>query len=292
MWRPLHAAGLQILQVRTLQRLTWLVHGFSTRLGGVSHLETASGGSGVLNLGFTPWDSRANVAVNRARLLSALGAEQMKLCPLRQIHSDVTRAFDAHSEQAPQGDASITRRSGLLLAVQTADCVPILLVDTKRRAVAAVHAGWCGTLKRITAKALGRMQMSFGTQPSDVLAVLGPAIGRCCYGVGPEVAQAYTAQFARAREWFEGSFDRAASSEQPNPLKWLNRTAPGHHPPPPRVHLDLKAANRWQLLDRGVKPSNILTSELCTACRPDLLFSHRREDGRTGRLMAVVGIRA
>ena len=286
-WSTLRADGLQILQTAALTKLPWLVHGFSTRPGGVSLLD----GGRVLNLGFTDWDAREKVQANRAKLLRALRASRMKLLTLRQIHSDVIHILEAAPAAAPQGDAAITNAPGILLGVQTADCVPILLVDPRRHAVAAVHAGWRGTLGRIAAKTLGRMQMAFGTHPENVVAVLGPAIGRCCYDVGPEVAQAYAGRFAQAREWFDGPFDQLASGEEPNPFKWLSRTPPGHDLPPARVRLDLVAANRWQLLDAGVPASNIVASELCTSCRTDLLFSHRKESGRTGRLMAVIGVR-
>ncbi len=215
----------------------------------------------------------------------------MRLATLRQFHSDSICVLDAGPDQPLRGDAAITRAPGLLLAVQTADCVPLLLADTRHRAVAAVHAGWRGTLRRIAAKTLGRMRMELGTRPADVLAVLGPAIGVCCYEVGPEVVRAYAAQFAEAAQWFDGPFERLASGEEPNPLPWLSMTPPGHDPPPPRVRLDLRAANRWQLREGGVPESNIISSELCTACRTDLLFSYRREGARTGRLMGVIGLR-
>jgi YfiH family protein len=186
-----------------------------------------------------------------------------------------------------RGDASVTNRPGLLLAVQTADCVPILLVDAKRPAVAAVHAGWRGTLQRIVAKTVGQMQMQFGSRPADLLAALGPAIGGCCYQVGTEVAARFLAQFPRAAEWFE----EFRSGDEPNPLQWLNKMPPGHQPPPANVLLDLRKANRWQLMEVGLFPRNIFVSDLCTACRSDLLFSYRREGPETGRLMAVIGMR-
>jgi hypothetical protein len=245
----------------------------------------------VLNLGFTEWDTRAAVESNRKRFVEALGAGGMQVVTLRQIHSDLVHQVTQAGGSALKGDAALTRTAGVLLAVQTADCVPILLADAKHGAVAAVHAGWRGTLKRIAAKALGRMRMEFGTRPGDVVAALGPGIGRCCYEVGPEVAQAFHTQFAKAEEWFEGPFAKLASGEDRPPLKWLWRTAPGHDPPPPCVHLDLAAANRWQLLEAGLKPANLVASDLCTACRTDLFFSHRREAGRTGRLLAVIGLR-
>jgi copper oxidase (laccase) domain-containing protein len=145
-------------------------------------------------------------------------------------------------------------------------------------------------MRRIAAKTLGRMQMEFGTRPESIVAVLGPAIGRCCYEVGPEVAQAYASQFAQAKEWFDGPFAQFATGEETNPMKWLQMTPPGHDAPLPRVRLDLIAANRWQLLDAGMPEANILASNLCTACRTDFLFSYRREKPHTGRLMGVIGL--
>ena len=175
--------------------------------------------------------------------------------------------------------------------VQTADCVPILLADPKRRAIAAIHSGWRGTVRRIAAKALGRMQMEFGTKPEDVIAALGPGIGQSCYEVGTEVAAEFQAQFPNAREWFDGPFDQLADSDNdPNWLPWLTMKPPGHAPPPPRVHLDLIAANRAILEEAGIPSRNISSSGLCTACRSDLFFSFRKER-TTGRMMAAIGIR-
>ena len=285
-WTIRRARGLEILESREMAKLDWLVHGFSTRPGGDSLL----GGKPVLNLGFTDWDPRASVSANRAKFAAAVAAKQMTLVTLRQIHSDVIHVAAAPPADALKADALATRTPGLLLGVQTADCVPILLADTRQRAVAAIHAGWRGTLARIAVKALGRMRMEFGTRPRDVVAALGPAIGRCCYEVGPEVAQAFAAQFRAAADWFDGPFDQLAHGDEPLWLPWLTMMPPGHVPPPPRVQLDLRAANRWQLADAGVPESKIAVSELCTACRTDLLFSYRREGAKTGRMMAVIGI--
>lgn len=286
-WVIRQASGLQIVESRALGKLAWLAHGFSTRSGGESVLK----GNPVLNLGFTEWDQRDRVLANREYLAEALGARQMELVTLRQFHSDVIHLADAPCEEAPKADALITNTPGLLLGVQTADCVPVLLADTRRRIVAAVHAGWRGTLARIVVKTLGRMNMEFGTDPRHVVAALGPAIGRCCYEVGPEVAQAYSAQFPAAADWFDGPFEQVSQGEEPLGLAWLTMMPPGHVPPPPRVQLDLRASNRRQLLDAGVPEKQISVSDLCTACRTDLLFSYRREGAGTGRLMAVIGIR-
>jgi purine-nucleoside/S-methyl-5'-thioadenosine phosphorylase / adenosine deaminase len=289
-WDLRRAGGLQILEAPALAPLKWLVHGFSTRPGGASELN----GTRVLNLGFTDWDSRDRVLENRKKFFAAIGASKMRVVTLRQIHSDIPQRVDAagaRADEAPQGDALFTREPGILLAVQTADCVPILLADTKRRAVAAIHAGWRGTLRRIAAKTLGRMQMEFGTHPENVIATLGPGIGRCCYEVGSDVAREFHAQFPNAREWFDGPFDALASGENdPNWLPWLTMRPPGHPPPSPRVNLDLIAANSAILIDAGVPPRQISASAFCTACRTDLFFSYRRERS-TGRLIATIGIK-
>ena len=282
-WIERTARGIRILEVAALVKLPWLVHGFSTRPGGVSEVN----GEEVLNLGAVEWDSRDNVHENRRRFESVLDASDLAFVSLHQIHSDVVCSFASAPAKQTRGDASITNRQGLLLGVRTADCAPVLLVDPKKRVVAAVHAGWRGTLRRIVTKTIGRMQMQFGCRPHDLLAAIGPAIGGCCYEVGTEVASAFTAQFPNAAEFF----DELRTGDEPNPLLWLNKMPPGHQPPPPHVLLDLKKANRRQLLEAGLREGNIFVSDLCTACRPDLLFSYRKEGARSGRLLSVIALR-
>ena len=297
-WHLRRVSDLEILTAKIFEQAPWVVHGFSTRKGGASRLD----GVATLNLASAEWDSPAAVAKNRKVFAHALagrkpaskhGAKmgiEPSLVTLRQIHSDVVYVFSKASENPPQGDAAISRRNGLYLAIQTADCVPILMADASRRVVAAVHAGWRGTLASIVTKTLGRMRLEFGTDPRDVIAAIGPAIGPCCYEVGPEVAQAFAGQFAGAGEWFQGPFERLATGEEPNPLPWLTMMPPGHEPPPERVQLDLAAANRWQLVDAGVNARNIAVSSLCTGCRKDLFFSYRKEGAGTGRMLSAIGI--
>jgi YfiH family protein len=291
-WTECTSRGVRILQVNTLNKLPWLVHGFSMRPGGVSALVGRSAvaqekSEKVLNLGYAEWDSRENVLENRRRFQAALGAGEFALISLKQFHSDVVHVFETAPAEPCRGDASATNQPGLLLGVQTADCVPILLVDPRKRAVAAVHAGWRGTLQRIVMKAIGKMQMEFATKPVDLLVALGPAIGGCCYEVGTEVASAFLARFPNAAEWF----DEPRTGDEPNPLQWLSMMPPGHQPPAENVHLDLRKANRAQLLDAGLHARNIFASDLCTACRHDLLFSYRKEGAQSGRLLSVIGIR-
>jgi YfiH family protein len=297
-WNVRRAAGLKVLESPALAKLHWLVHGFSTRPGGESEFppERASRGAaeGLLNLGLADWHGCDRVVGNRERFSRAIGADEMRLLMLRQIHSDIACGVTTENPmtgEAPRADALFTREPSVLLVVQTADCVPILLADVRQHAVAAIHSGWRGTLKRIVQKTLGRMQMEFGTRPEDVVAALGPAIGQSCYEVGADVAREFHAKFRNAREWFDGPFDTLASGENdPNWLPWLTMRPPGHAPPPPRVQLDLIAANRAILAEVGVRPSNISASGLCTACRSDLFFSYRREP-TTERMMAAIGIR-
>jgi polyphenol oxidase len=304
-WKSRRRDGLQILEAPALARIAWLTHGFSTRPGGASELgadrnpsqaKKQGAAERVLNLGFTEWDSRDRVAQNRAKFFAALGAGNIRVAALRQFHSDIVHVVSAaefpQGEQAPKGDALITREPGVLLTIQTADCIPILLADISQRAVAAIHSGWRGTSQRIAEKTLGRMQMEFGTRPRDVIAALGPGIGGCCYEVGHEVVKEFTAKFPNAREWFTGPIDALENGDNdPNWLPWLTMRPPGHAPPAPRAHLDLFAANRAILEGAGIASRNISSADFCTACRTDLFFSYRREQ-TTGRMMAAIGIRS
>ena len=298
-WKLRKTAGLQIIETPELSRLSWLVHGFSTRSGGSSKLQQIRDGkkseANVLNLGFTEWDTRERVIANRKKFFGAVRSRKMRPVLLRQIHSDlvylVGRDDVPQGDAAPQGDALITREPGVLLAVQTADCIPILLADTKRRAVAAIHSGWRGTAQRIAEKTLGRMQMEFGTQAEDIVAAIGPGIGACCYEVGHEVIKEFAAKFPDARDWFDGPFDLLENGDaDSNWLPWLTMRPPGHAPPAPTARFDLVAANRAILAGAGVPLANISVSSFCTACRPDLFFSYRRER-HTGRMIAAIGMK-
>jgi len=302
-WRLRRRGGVAVLEALPLARIPWLVHGFSTRVGGTSLQD----GKRMLNLGYVEWDERDRVTENRRRFVRALGAAEMEFIGLRQFHSSMVRIFrHAPGGRLPasalgavaagphpvkcRGDALVTRTRGLLLAVQTADCVPILLVDTRKRVAAAIHAGWRGTAARVAQKTVGDLRMHFGTRPEDIVAAIGPAIGGCCYEVGPNVAHEFGCQFAQAAEWFEGPFEPLSTGDEPTPFLWLQFDPPGHERPK-RVLLDLPAANRWQLETAGVLPDKIFSCGVCTSCRVDWLFSYRREGLRSGRLMSAIGMR-
>ena len=285
-----HKARLTILRSETLTPIPWLIHGFSTRIAGFSCVY----GGNALNLGFTKQDSRATVERNRYAFLGQLGAASGKkswpLVTLRQIHSDLIHCVNKLPTGPLAGDGLITRRPGVLLAIQTADCLPVILVDTKQRAVGVFHAGWRGTLKRIVEKGVGEMHHSFGTLPKNIRAAIGPGVHNCCYEVGSEVRQQFESQFAYANDLFRETKESDPVREK-YPLLFLTARAPGHGELPPKIFLDLVEANRRQLITAGVLPKNISASSLCTACRPDLLFSYRAEKGVTGRMMGVAGTR-
>jgi YfiH family protein len=196
-FRFVTGGGLEWSECSRFARLPWLLHAFSTRRGGVSKSPAAS-----LNLGFVDTDRRANVERNRFLFFKQVGAQHYSLAWLRQIHSaagyQVGRTSGGKLEyrpsgytapsvsnpQVPAGDALMTDQPGVLLSVRCADCLPVLLVDPRCRAVAAVHAGWRGALQRVVEKTVGVMRSVFGSDPRRILAALGPSIRACCYSVG------------------------------------------------------------------------------------------------------------
>jgi YfiH family protein len=172
---------------------------------------------------------------------------------LRQIHSSTCVAAEGRSGILGPGDALLENTPGAVVAVRTADCIPVLLVDERLRAVAAVHAGWRGTVACIVQRAVESMRERFGTSPANLHAAIGPGIGQCCYEVGPEVAAQFGGQG--------------------------------------RTHIDLAGANRRQLVEAGVTPGRIYASNLCTMCRPEDFHSFRRDGEAAGRLFSFAGIR-
>jgi YfiH family protein len=301
--RSLQKSKLNVLHARHLSKFPWLVHGFSTRPGGFSRVY----GKRDLNLGFTKEDSKAAVERNRSAFLHEVGtlsggrakvtrkastkaSDLRPLITVRQIHSDIIHFVDSPPASELAGDALITATPGLYLGIQAADCLPVILVDPKRRAVGVFHAGWRGTIKRIVEKGVGEMHRHFGSRPRDLKAAIGPGVHGCCYEVGAEVREKFQSQFSYAAKLFREVEERDPVREK-YPMLFLTARAPGHSVLPKNIFLDLVEANRQQLLAAGVPAKSIEASPLCTNCRPDLLFSYRAENGKTGRMMGVVGIR-
>jgi polyphenol oxidase len=273
-----------------LTRIPWLAHAFSIRPGGQS---TVYGGRS-LNLGFTKEDLREHVERNRKLFLSAAGAatknKPWPLVTVRQVHSDVIHVVRSPQPGPLVGDGLVTNLPGVALGILVADCFPVLLVDSRNKAVGAFHCGWRPTVKRMVEKGLGIMRREFGSHPQDIYAAIGPGIQSCCYEVGEELREQFESQFAYASELFHTVQDSDPVREK-YPLLFMNARAPGHGDPCIKLHLDLREANRRQLLALGVPEKNISALPNCTACDTSKFFSHRAEKGLTGRMMALVGIK-
>ncbi|WP_263383504.1 peptidoglycan editing factor PgeF [Granulicella arctica] len=262
---------MDLVQVEGWKRFPWLRHGFSTRLGGVSTIY----GEGSLNLGWTNEDDPLAVAENRRRLVHAVAAEDSAspLITLRQTHSAVSHVVRTHSEPFVteqgrallDGDGLITKLPGVLLGIQTADCVPVMVVDVEKRVVAVFHAGWRGTVRNIVGEGVLRMISEFGSDPGGLVAAVGPSIGACCYKVGEEVQRSFRTHFSGSERLFNDGY------------------------------LDLWEANRLQLMRSGLASSNVTVIAECTGCAQTKTgarkyFSHRIDKGITGRMMSIVGV--
>ena len=258
-----------VVQSAILESSDGVVHAFSTRQGGVS-----TGPFATLNLGQSVGDDPAAVKENRHRFFGGFGIAATRVVRAKQVHGDGVLRVDAELigragfphflvDEPAEFDALITNLPGLALVVSTADCLPILIHDPVRRAVAAVHAGWRGTAKRIVVQALAAMREAYGTDPADCRAAIGPGIRRCCF----EVDAAVTETMAGALP----NWERHATANRAG--HWL---------------LDLAGINRSLLEAAGLRPDRIEDVDLCTSCRNDLFFSHRAEKGRTGRMMNFI----
>jgi polyphenol oxidase len=252
-----------MLQVKRQDQITFLHSEAFDQIQGIIHaFSTRRGERNDFSLG--PANSpNPMVQMNRARFLAAISAAGWPMIKLKQVHSGIVVDVDdtAASGEAVEGDAAITNLPGVMLGVQTADCVPILVADREGRAVAAIHAGWRGTAAGIAEAAVRRLTEKFDLDPQNLVAVIGPHIGACCYQVGEDVA----AQVG----------DPAAIVRMPGSSK---------------PHLDLAAANRAQLLRAGIPEQRIETSSLCTKCREDLFHSYRRDGKRMGHMLSIIGI--
>jgi len=259
--------GVRVLVCRAMEDAGF-ANGFSTRLGGASSLEADLNGT-ELNLGGFNEDSRENIFENRRRFLVAFPGEY-KLRLAWQVHGDnirlVERADDA-VDSDEHADALISDLPGVLVGVKTAYCVPLLIGDPTSGAFAAVHAGWRGTAQSIVKKAVAKLIDMYGSSPVDMISAIGPAAGCNQYEVGQDVIDLFDQNFATAKKYFTD-------------------TKPGH------ALVDLKSANRDQLIQSGVSGNNISIAPYCTMERSDLFFSYRLEKakfGRTGRLLSVIG---
>lgn len=260
-WRE--KSGVKVLINKVLEE-NGFANGFSTRTGGVSAFPENS-----LNLAGYDEDSEENIAENRRRFLNVFD-KNYALASVWQIHSADVRVVRDLADAADGNfkmDALVSDAENVLLGVKTADCVPVLVADTKTKAFAAIHAGWRGTVQSIVINAIEKLKENYGTNPKDLICAIGPAATCKNYEIGQDVIDAF-------RENFPDSETLFTPTKQNHAL------------------IDLHTANNQQLKSIGVLPENIYVAPLCTMERNDLFFSYRKEKklyGKTGRLMSVIG---
>ena len=277
------------------------VMAFSVRAGGRSPRPFDS-----LNFSSSEGDAPANVRRNLTVFSQAVRIDPGRIVFAHQSHQDKIQFVTSARSVAQEADAMIAAEPGVMLAIRTADCLPILLLDPVRTVVAVVHAGWKGTVLRITRKVLRRLKSEFGSDPADLLVALGPVIGPCCYGVDDTVVVPFRRSFPCPERFVKCSGrvapDEGASIENHPPGAGCQRDRGGEIEDQPcgsaafggarsDYRLDIPGANRYELMAEGVAERNIHDVGLCTACNPELFFSHRRDRGLTGRHIAVAGFR-
>jgi len=271
-WKPedrgktvLHRSGGTVwLSFAPLDRETWLMDAFSTRLGGVS-----KGYFSEMNLSFHRGDPAENVAENYRRFSEAIGVRMEDIVCTQQTHTTNVRRVG--KEDRGKGvirergwrdvDGFVTDEPGIVLYTSYADCVPLYFADPVHRAIGLSHSGWRGTVQGMGGVTARKMKAEFGTEPEDLICVIGPSICGECYEVGEDVAS---------------QFDADCSVQKENG----------------KYMLDLWKANRKVLLGAGIREENIMLPGICTACNPDFLFSHRASHGLRGSLGAFLSIRS
>lgn len=263
--------GVHLLKFPLFEEQSWLSHGFSTRMGGVSQGKYAS-----MNLSFTKGDDRERVLENYQRMADMLGAERDRMVLSFQTHTTNVRRVT--EQDAGKGivkerdytdvDGLITDVPGISLVTFYADCVPLYFADPVHHAIGLSHSGWRGTVNRMGEKTLKEMEHQFGTRAEEVLCAIGPSICQTCFEVGKEVVEAF-------QEKFDSVYWKELFYEKPNG----------------KYQLDLWKANEIVLLEAGVKPEHIQVTDICTHCNPDYLFSHRTMGNERGNLAAFLMIR-
>jgi polyphenol oxidase len=244
--------SIELFRFENLSRIPGVVHGITTRAGGVSQGRCAS-----LNVSYSVGDAADNVDENLRRVAETLGTRREALFAAYQVHGREVSVVDPDTPGRPTCDVLVTQSPERTLMLRFADCTPVLLADLRRGAVAAVHAGWRGSAVRAAAAAVQALREVFGSDPRDIAAGIGPAIGPCCYTVGDDVREAFS---DRPHLFSDGK-------------------------------LDLWEANRQALVEAGVPAENIEVAGICTRCESERFFSHRANHGQpAGRFAALIGI--
>lgn len=254
----------------SLSEISFINHAFSTRLGGVSEGIYSS-----MNMGFNRGDNPENVTKNYKRFCKSAGFEYESLVASAQDHNTYVRVVTSADKgigiykprDMQSVDALTTNERGVTLVTYYADCTPLFFVDKKNKSIALAHAGWRGTAAKIGAKVIDTMEQNFGTDPSDLVCAIGPAISKCCYEVDKACA------------------DNFLALKDLNPDDFVTKKSDG------KYMLDLLEANRQILVNKGVKAENITVSDLCTNCSSELLWSHRATKGQRGVMCAMMCIK-
>lgn len=259
--------GVVYLTFRNLEQ-AGVLHGFSTRLGGVSQ-----GDLSTMNLSFHRGDDPEAVMENHRRFAQAIGYDERKLVFSDQVHT--TKIYKVTEADCGKGitresdiigiDGLVTNRPGIPLITFFADCVPLFFYDPVGKVVALAHSGWRGTVARIGKVMLDYMKQEYHTQAKDVLCAIGPSICQDCYEISGDVAEEFQKEFTEVQY---KDFMRSVGSG--------------------KYHLDLWKVNQYILLEAGIRKEHLETTDICTCCNPDLLFSHRASHGKRGNLGAVI----
>lgn len=267
-----HHQSVSTFRFQNLSKQGGVDHFVSTRVGGLSSPPYES-----LNIGFHVEDDAKTVLSNRARLAESVGIPLSDFVVAKQVHSgtvtvvtDGMRGYGAMDLDTAieDTDATVTDVPHLCLTVLMADCVPVLFFDPRKRVVAAVHAGWRGTVKLAAQNTANALRTKFSCDPVDILVGIGPSIGPCHYEVGPEVISEVEETFGGTEGYIN---DESTEGKR---------------------YFDLWEANKRQIIETGIPGQNIEVAQICTYCNPHLFFSERHQKGRTGRFGACIMLSA
>lgn len=269
-WSLREKQGVPYLACPLLEQEKGFIHGFSTRLGGVSREHLSS-----MNLSFSRGDQEENVRENFRRIGTAIGFSPENLVFSDQTHTTNVRRVDAADRgtgfvrplEWSDVDGLVTDVPGLVLATFYADCVPLYFVDPVRRAIGLSHSGWRGTVGKIGKVTVEKMREEYGSRPEDIRAAIGPSICQDCYEVSEDVISAFRENY-QEKDW-DSLFYRKENG---------------------KYQLNLWRANELVFLEAGIRPEHMAVADLCTCCNPELLYSHRASKGRRGNLAAFLGI--
>ncbi len=290
----LQQEGIHYLQFDHYRQFPELIHGIFTREGGYSEFPYASLNTSRMG------DSVENVARNRQRALEALSIADYPTVTLWQVHGADVTTLDLREEWrtdwaypsyfrpgwTPQsirkGDALLSQERGMAIAFSFADCVPITFYDPVQHVIGIAHGGWRGTARGIVLATLEIMDQRFGTLAHDIYAGIGPAIGPCCYEISQDVQDIFTGQKAFSEQPTPEDYrDRVKESAVFSAQQLSDKTS---------LRIDLQVTNQNQLKMAGVQPEHIEVMDICTGCNTNLFFSHRKEQGKTGRFAVILAL--